>query len=93
MIYDRPDGRGRFVYSYRTKLDVRRWVDGFRFQLCWSSGIVEKSFWMQKYGSPELRPTIFAEWGNRLKKEGIKGYLTQMSYGNHDIPDGVSCTG
>ncbi len=29
------------------------------------------------------------DWANRLKKEGIKGYLTQMSYGNHEIPDGV----
>lgn len=28
-------------------------------------------------------------WAERLKKEGIKGYLTQMSYGNHEIPDGV----
>ena len=29
------------------------------------------------------------EWAERLKKEGVPGYLCQMSYGNHEIPAGM----
>ena len=40
-----------------------------------------------KYNALLWKYTI--DWANRLKKEGIKGYITQMSYGNHEIPNGV----
>ena len=30
------------------------------------------------------------QWAERLKKEGIKGYLCQMSYGNHAMPKGIT---